>query len=46
MPVRKTKQGWTFGGQTYDSKAKAERAYRGYLASKNGGGKRKSKRRK
>lgn len=34
MPVRKVGNKWTFGGAKYDSKAKAERAYRAYLAKK------------
>lgn len=34
MPVRKTKSGWTFGGATYKTKAKADRAYRAYLQKK------------
>lgn len=42
MPIRKVKNGWTFGGAVYDSKAKVERAYKAYLAkkhSKKGSGK-------
>lgn len=35
MPVRKTAGGWSFGGATYTSKAKADRAYKAYLAKKN-----------
>jgi hypothetical protein len=34
MPVRETSGGWTFGGGTFDSKAKAERSYQAYLAKK------------
>lgn len=34
MPIRKAKGGWTFGGAVYDSKSKAERAYKAYLAKK------------
>lgn len=42
MPVRKTSDGkWTFGGAKYDSKKKAERAYRAYLAAKHAGMKKK-----
>jgi hypothetical protein len=37
MPVRKVKGGWTFGGAVYDSRDKAERAYRAYLAKKHSG---------
>jgi hypothetical protein len=41
MPIRKVKGGWTFGGAVYNSKAKAERAYRAYLAKKHSKGKKK-----
>lgn len=44
MPVRKVKGGWSFGGGVYDSKAKADRSYRAYLAKKNSGGSKPRKR--
>ena len=34
MPLRKVKNGWTFGGGTFKDKATAERAYQAYLAKK------------
>lgn len=38
MPVKKKGKKWAIGSgkAMYDSKAKAERAYRGYLYSKHG----------
>lgn len=37
MPIRKVKDGWTFGGGVFKSLAKAKRAYRAYLAKKHSG---------
>lgn len=39
MPVKKCKGGWKIGSgkAVYPTKAKAERAYRAYLAKKHGG---------
>lgn len=39
MPVRKVGDKWAIGSgrPIYDTKAKANRAYRGYLANKYGG---------
>ncbi len=34
MPLRKVTGGWTFGGPVYKSKAKADRAYKAYLAKR------------
>lgn len=37
MPIRKVKDGWTFGGGVHNTKAAAERSYRAYLAKESGG---------
>jgi hypothetical protein len=34
MPLRKVKNGYTFGGAVYKDKDKAIRAYKAYLAKK------------
>lgn len=34
MPLRKVKDGWTFGGGIFTSKEKAMRSYRAYLYKK------------
>jgi hypothetical protein len=39
MPLRKTDSGWTFGGATYSTREKAQKAYRAYLAKKHSKGK-------
>lgn len=40
MPVLDVNGGWTFVGAVYDTKKKAERAYRAYLAKKKAKGSR------
>tara|TARA_R110002020_G_scaffold204052_3_gene407896 strand:+ start:550 stop:687 length:138 start_codon:yes stop_codon:yes gene_type:complete len=44
MPIRKAKNGWSFGGAVYDSLEKAKKSYRAYLAKKHSKSKRKTRR--
>jgi len=44
MPIRKVKDGWTFGGAVYDTLTKAKKSYKAYLASKHSKSKRKTRR--
>jgi hypothetical protein len=43
MPIRKVKNGWSFGGGTYKKKSDATKSYKAYLAKKHSTKKGKSK---